>query len=89
MSTGGRGAWKENNADILAHRLVASTAIGITIQCNVILLQCTLHSNGDIVFVYVTVPDLLSADALYDDEPVAGKTIFQYIRKYFTLNSQN
>ena len=46
------------------------------IKCNVLLLQCTLHSNGDIVFVYVTVPDLLSADALYDDEPVAGRTIF-------------
>ena len=45
------------------------------IKCNVLLLQCTLHSNGDIVFVYVTVPDLLSADALYDDEPVAGKMI--------------
>ena len=32
----------------------------------------TLHANGDIVFVYVNVPELLTVDALYDDEPVAG-----------------
>merc|ERR1712141_28152 len=34
--------------------------------------QATLHANGDIVFVYVFVPDLLTTDALYDHEPVAG-----------------
>ncbi|QQP39162.1 Uncharacterized protein FKW44_019957, partial [Caligus rogercresseyi] len=34
--------------------------------------QVTLFNNGDIVFVYTHVPELLSADALYDDEPVAG-----------------
>ena len=39
---------------------------------NWIWLQATLHPNGDIVFVYVFVPDLLTTDALYDHEPVAG-----------------
>ncbi|XP_040563812.1 plexin domain-containing protein 1 [Lepeophtheirus salmonis] len=34
--------------------------------------QVTLFDNGDIVFVYSKIPDLLTADALYDDEPVAG-----------------
>jgi len=56
--------------------------------------QCTLHSNGDIVFVYVTVPDLLSADALYDDEPVAGLSDAFLIgdselHVYHTLNVKN
>ena len=34
--------------------------------------KVTLHANGDIYFVYLVVPELLNADALYDDEPVAG-----------------
>ena len=34
--------------------------------------QVTLFENGDIAFVYVEVPELLTADALYDNEPVAG-----------------
>jgi len=34
--------------------------------------QTTLHANGDIVFVYIYIPELLTVDALYDDEPVAG-----------------
>jgi len=56
--------------------------------------QCTLHSNGDIVFVYVAVPDLLSADALYDDEPVAGLSDAFLIgdselHVYHTLNVKN
>ena len=35
-------------------------------------LKATLHANGDIVFVYVHIPEVLRVDALYDDEPVAG-----------------
>lgn len=35
-------------------------------------IQVTLFENGDIVFVYVQVPELLTSDALYDNEPVAG-----------------
>jgi hypothetical protein len=34
--------------------------------------QATLHANGDVVFVYVNIPEMLTVDALYDDEPVAG-----------------
>ena len=34
--------------------------------------QVTLHANGDVVFVYVDIPELLTSDALYDHEPVAG-----------------
>lgn len=34
--------------------------------------QVTLFNSGDIVFVYVNIPALLTADALYDNEPVAG-----------------
>ena len=37
-----------------------------------IALQATLHSNGSIAFVYIDIPALLTTDALYDDEPVAG-----------------
>ena len=32
----------------------------------------SLYPDGRICFVYVEIPDLLSSDALYDHEPVAG-----------------
>jgi len=38
----------------------------------VFTFQVTVHESGEIVFVYLRVPDLLTADALYDSEPVAG-----------------
>ena len=34
--------------------------------------QASLFDSGDIAFVYVEVPELLTVDALYDREPVAG-----------------
>jgi len=34
--------------------------------------QASLYSNGTIVFVYIDIPALLTTDALYDNEPVAG-----------------
>ena len=56
--------------------------------------QATLHANGDIVFVYVFVPDLLTTDALYDNEPVAGLSDAFLIgdselHVYHTLNVDN
>ena len=56
--------------------------------------QVTLHANGDIVFVYVFVPDLLTTDALYDNEPVAGLSDAFLIgdselHVYHTLNVDN
>ncbi len=39
---------------------------------SLLFAQVTLHESGDIYFVYLEVPELLNADALYDDEPVAG-----------------
>ena len=56
--------------------------------------QVTLHANGDIVFIYVFVPDLLTTDALYDNEPVAGLSDAFLIgdselHVYHTLNVDN
>jgi len=56
--------------------------------------QVTLHANGDIVFVYIFVPDLLTTDALYDNEPVAGLSDAFLIgdselHVYHTLNVDN
>ena len=57
-------------------------------------LQVTLHADGTIVFVYVFVPDLLTTDALYDNEPVAGLSDAFLIgdselHVYHTLNVDN
>lgn len=56
--------------------------------------QVTLHADGTIVFVYVFVPDLLTTDALYDNEPVAGLSDAFLIgdselHVYHTLNVDN
>lgn len=56
--------------------------------------QLTLHADGTIVFVYVFVPDLLTTDALYDNEPVAGLSDAFLIgdselHVYHTLNVDN
>ena len=54
----------------------------------------TIHANGDIVFVYIFIPDLLTTDALYDNEPVAGLSDAFLIgdselHVYHTLNVDN
>ena len=59
-----------------------------------IFFQLTLHADGTIVFVYVFVPDLLTTDALYDNEPVAGLSDAFLIgdselHVYHTLNVDN
>ncbi|XP_059099133.1 plexin domain-containing protein 1-like [Tigriopus californicus] len=56
--------------------------------------QITLHKNGNINFVYIEVPELLTADALYDHEPVAGLSDAFLIgdselHVYHTLNLDN
>ena len=56
--------------------------------------QLTLQATGDIIFVYKFVPDLLTTDALYDNEPVAGLSDAFLIgdselHVYHTLNVQN
>ncbi len=58
------------------------------------LFQVTLHQNGDIYFVYLEIPELLNADALYDDEPVAGLSDAFLIgdselHVYHTVNVEN
>ena len=58
------------------------------------IFQVTLHADGTIVFVYVFVPDLLTTDALYDNEPVAGLSDAFLIgdselHVYHTLNVDN
>ena len=57
-------------------------------------LQVTLYASGDIAFVYEFVPDLLTTDALYDNEPVAGLSDAFLIgdselHVYHTLNVAN
>ena len=56
--------------------------------------QVTLYKNGDITFVYVDIPALLTSDALYDGEPVAGLSDAFLIgdselHVYHTLNVDN
>lgn len=56
--------------------------------------QVTLYENGDIIFVYLKVPELLTVDALYDKEPVAGLSDAFLIgdnelHVYHTLNVEN
>lgn len=34
--------------------------------------QSTIFSNGTIVFVYISIPEMLTSEALYDHEPAAG-----------------
>jgi len=56
--------------------------------------QLTLQATGDIIFVYKFVPDLLTTDALYDNEPVAGLSDAFLIgdselHVYHTLNVEN
>ena len=58
------------------------------------LFQVTLHATGDIIFIYEFVPDLLTTDALYDNEPVAGLSDAFLIgdselHVYHTLNVEN
>lgn len=56
--------------------------------------QVSLYPDGRICFVYVEIPDLLSSDALYDHEPVAGLSDAFLVgdaelHVYHTLNVDN
>ena len=56
--------------------------------------QVSLYPDGRICFVYVEIPDLLSSDALYDHEPVAGLSDAflvgdSELHVYHTLNVDN
>ena len=53
-----------------------------------------MYPDGRICFVYVEIPDLLSSDALYDHEPVAGLSDAflvgdSELHVYHTLNVDN
>lgn len=63
-------------------------------HAHILYLKVTIHDNGDIAFVYVSIPELLTSDALYDNEPVAGLSDAFLIgdnelHVYHTLNVEN